>query len=63
VALRRVIQRSVPKVDPFTELGRRRTENEMDREYQRLLARDNNPFAFLYYGTAFPIVVMVHVSF
>jgi hypothetical protein len=62
MALRRVIKRSVPKVDPFTELGRRRTENEMDREYQRLLARDSNPFAFLYCGTAYPVMSMTHVS-
>lgn len=37
-------------VDPFNELGKLRSKNELDREYQRLLARDRNPFAFLYNG-------------
>ncbi|KZT30532.1 hypothetical protein NEOLEDRAFT_1053472 [Neolentinus lepideus HHB14362 ss-1] len=50
LALRRVIKQSVPIVDPYTELGRRRSQSEMDREYQRLLARDEGPFAFLYNG-------------
>ncbi|KAF9040576.1 hypothetical protein BJ165DRAFT_1549063 [Panaeolus papilionaceus] len=49
--LRRVIKQSVPKVDTFTELGRPRNLVDMDGEYQRLLGRDRNPFAFLY--TAF----------
>uniref|UniRef100_A0A0W0F5N8 T6SS Phospholipase effector Tle1-like catalytic domain-containing protein n=1 Tax=Moniliophthora roreri TaxID=221103 RepID=A0A0W0F5N8_MONRR len=50
IALRRVIQKSVPKVDRFTELGRPRNKIDMDTEYHRLLTRDNNPFAFLYAG-------------
>ncbi|KAF8632635.1 hypothetical protein AX15_001834 [Amanita polypyramis BW_CC] len=48
--LRRVIRRSVPKVDRFTELGRRRNTVELDDEYQRLLLRDHNSFAYLYNG-------------
>ncbi|XP_006454307.1 hypothetical protein AGABI2DRAFT_197252 [Agaricus bisporus var. bisporus H97] len=48
IILRRVIQQSVPKVDSFTELGRRRRNCDMDTEYQRLLSRDKNAFAFLY---------------
>lgn len=52
LALRRVIRQSVPKVDRFTEMGVKRTNAEMDREYHRLLARDRNPFAFLYNGEA-----------
>lgn len=48
--LRRVIQRSVPKIDPYTDLGRKRTPSDMDNEYRRLLNRDRNPFAFLYNG-------------
>ncbi|KAF9453858.1 hypothetical protein P691DRAFT_771149 [Macrolepiota fuliginosa MF-IS2] len=48
ILLRRVIQQSVPKVDAFTELGRPRRNWDMDTEYQRLLSRDKNPFAFLY---------------
>ncbi|KAL1720708.1 hypothetical protein EV715DRAFT_196531 [Schizophyllum commune] len=48
ISLRRVIKQSVPKVDHYTELGRKRNSVEMDGEYRRLLARDNNPFAFLY---------------
>lgn len=50
ILLRRVIQQSVPKVDAFSELGRRRRTWDMDSEYQRLLSRDKNPFAFLYSG-------------
>jgi hypothetical protein len=46
-----VIKQAVPRVDLFTELGRRRTKGDMDLEYQRLLARDETPFAFLYNGT------------
>lgn len=45
----------MPVVDPFTELGKMRSKSEMDREYQRLLARDHNPFAFLYKGATFYI--------
>ena len=40
----------MPKVDRFTELGRRRNNVELDGEYRRLLLRDHNPFAFLYNG-------------
>ncbi|KAG9222767.1 hypothetical protein CCMSSC00406_0004681 [Pleurotus cornucopiae] len=50
LALRKVIQRSAPKVDTFTDLGRPRNEGDMDREYHRLLLRDRNPFSFLYGG-------------
>ena len=46
-----MIKRSVPKVDEYTELGRPRSRVDMDGEYQRLLNRDRNPFAFLYNGT------------
>jgi hypothetical protein len=42
--------RAIPLVDPFTELGKPRSKSDMDREYQRLLARDRNDFAFLYKG-------------
>ncbi|KAF9535429.1 hypothetical protein CPB83DRAFT_841727 [Crepidotus variabilis] len=48
IALYQVINRSVPKVDDYTELGRRRTPVDLETEYRRVLARDNNPFAFLY---------------
>ncbi|KAH9486975.1 hypothetical protein JR316_0001041 [Psilocybe cubensis] len=50
IALRRVISRSVPKLDQFTELGRPRSSVDLDGEYHRLLNRDRNPFAFLYNG-------------
>jgi len=50
--LRQVIMQAMPLVDPFTELGKPRSKSDMDREYQRLLARDPNPFAFLYKGMA-----------
>ncbi|KAJ4486079.1 hypothetical protein J3R30DRAFT_3443672 [Lentinula aciculospora] len=50
IMLRRVIEHSVPRVDRFTELGRPRTKADMDVEYHRVLARDQNPFVFLYSG-------------
>lgn len=50
ILLRQVIKRTVPLVDPYTELGRRRSQSDMDREYQRLLSRDRGPLAFLYNG-------------
>ena len=50
IALRRVIRQSVPKLDKFTELGRPRSNIDLDGEYHRLLDRDRNPFAFLYKG-------------
>ncbi|THV07730.1 hypothetical protein K435DRAFT_772567 [Dendrothele bispora CBS 962.96] len=50
IALRSVIKKSVPKIDRYTELGRPRNKVDMDAEYHRLLARDQNPFAFLYNG-------------
>ncbi|KAM6498075.1 hypothetical protein JOM56_006023 [Amanita muscaria] len=48
IELRRVITLSVPRVDHYTELGRLRKNADLDSEYQRLLQRDSNPFAFLY---------------
>jgi len=51
IALDRVIRLSVPKVDRFTDIGRPRTSVDKDSEYHRLIARDHNPFAFLYKST------------
>jgi hypothetical protein len=50
IALHILIKKSVPKVDRYSELGRPRSNVEMDQEYRRLLDRDRNPFAFLYGG-------------
>nr|GAT44157.1 predicted protein [Mycena chlorophos] len=50
IALRRIIQQSVPQVDQYSELGRIRNSQELDAEYARLVSRDRNPFAFLYSG-------------
>jgi len=44
------IKKSLPLVDPYTELGRKRSEPEMELEYERVLSRDTNPFSFLYKG-------------
>ncbi|KAL5495406.1 hypothetical protein ACEPAI_869 [Sanghuangporus weigelae] len=46
--LRSIIRQVVPKVEQFTERGTRRSRNELDREYQRLLERDIHPMSFLY---------------
>lgn len=50
IRLMQTIRASLPRVDPYTELGQKRTRPEMELEYQRLLERDRNPFAFLYKG-------------
>ncbi|KAG8801762.1 hypothetical protein FRC16_011205 [Serendipita sp. 398] len=48
IRLMQTIRQSLPHVDPYTELGRKRSRPEMELEYQRLLERDQSPFAFLY---------------
>ncbi|KAI0082304.1 hypothetical protein K474DRAFT_1655685 [Panus rudis PR-1116 ss-1] len=50
IHLRKVIQAVAPRVDHYTELGTKRSGSDMNREYQRLLARDANPLNFLYGG-------------
>ncbi|KAI0068240.1 hypothetical protein BV25DRAFT_1867258 [Artomyces pyxidatus] len=50
LSLRSVLIQAVPIVDRYTELGKIRSDSDMDREYQRLLARDRNPLSFLYGG-------------
>ncbi|KAH9898326.1 hypothetical protein C8Q73DRAFT_395301 [Cubamyces lactineus] len=50
IHLHTTIRRVTPKVDRFTELGAPRSNSDMDREYQRLLGRDQNPLNFLYNG-------------
>jgi hypothetical protein len=44
--LYKTVVKCVPKVDPYTELGEKR--HQKDAEYQRMLALDRNPLAFLY---------------
>jgi len=57
----------MPLVDPFTDLGKPRSNSDMDREYQRLLARDRNPFTFLYKGMPISItykhVIYIYIDF
>ncbi|KAG8929858.1 hypothetical protein FRC02_004984 [Tulasnella sp. 418] len=48
VRLWQTTKRCLPHVDPYSELGRRRSETELKHEYQRLLARDQNPLSYLY---------------
>lgn len=50
VRLMQTIRQVLPRVDPFTELGKKRSNPEMELEYQRLLERDQNPLGFLYKG-------------
>jgi hypothetical protein len=52
IRLMHTIRQSLPQVDPYTELGRKRSRPEMELEYQRLLERDQSPFGFLYKGTS-----------
>jgi len=54
IRLMQIIRQSLPRVDPYTELGRKRNKPEMELEYQRLLERDQNPFGFLYKRTPSP---------
>ncbi|QRW03458.1 hypothetical protein RhiLY_02457 [Ceratobasidium sp. AG-Ba] len=48
IRLSNAIKRSLPKVEPFDSLGQKRSEHELETEYQRLLERDKSPFTFLY---------------
>ncbi|CAE6475333.1 unnamed protein product [Rhizoctonia solani] len=48
IRLGKTIRRSLPVVEPYDALGQRRSEEEMENEYQRFLERDNSPFSFLY---------------
>lgn len=50
IMLYRLVNGNLPHVDRYTELGRRRGAREEDREYRRVLERDDNPVAFLYKG-------------
>ena len=50
IHLHQVVKLVSPKVDKYTELGTKRSQSDMDREYQRLLSRDRNPLNFLYNG-------------
>ena len=56
LALRMAIKQAVPIVDRYTELGRPRSDRDMDREYRQLLSRDRNPLSFLYGGSRIPVV-------
>jgi hypothetical protein len=46
--LSKAINACLPVVDKYTEMGRLRTPADLEHEYQRRLARDRSPFAFLY---------------
>ncbi|KAH9950392.1 hypothetical protein B0H21DRAFT_723250 [Amylocystis lapponica] len=50
IYLYRTIRTVTPVVGPYTELGTKRSNSDMNREYQRLLERDTNPLRFLYSG-------------
>jgi hypothetical protein len=63
MTMHRAISQSVPRVDRFTELGRPRTELDLDIEYHRLLSRDQNPLAFLYGGSSNSISNQEDVDF
>ncbi|KAG8693317.1 hypothetical protein FRC08_009199 [Ceratobasidium sp. 394] len=48
IRLAKTIKTSLPIVEPYDSLGQRRSEHELEIEYQRLLKRDRSPFCFLY---------------
>lgn len=50
IRLAGTIKRCLPTVEPFDDLGQRRSSQELEREYQRRLERDKSPFNFLYNG-------------
>lgn len=50
IRLMQTIRQVLPRVDPFTELGKKRSNPEMEIEYRRLLERDQSPLGFLYRG-------------
>lgn len=59
------IKEMLPRVSRFNELGRKRSEEEMQIYYHRLLNRDKSPFNFLYnsyhrkWGYYKPFYIMV----
>jgi hypothetical protein len=55
------IKKSLPLVDQYTELGKKRSEPEMELEYQRILNRDTNPFSFLYQGQS-QVFLLIHTQ-
>ncbi|KAF8751875.1 hypothetical protein RHS01_08294 [Rhizoctonia solani] len=48
IRLRKTIRSSLPAVEVYDSLGQRRSEEEIEHEYRRLLERDKSPFNFLY---------------
>ncbi|KAF8704628.1 hypothetical protein RHS03_05839, partial [Rhizoctonia solani] len=48
LTLVKTIRSSLPAVEVYDSLGQRRSEEEIEHEYQRLLERDKSPFNFLY---------------
>lgn len=46
----RTVHEMLPHVSEYNELGQRRSSNEMEIEYQRLLGRDKSPLNFFYNG-------------
>ncbi|PWY99668.1 hypothetical protein BCV70DRAFT_148120, partial [Testicularia cyperi] len=46
--LMKTIREMLPHVSPYNELGRKRSKQEMEAHYHRLLDRDKSPFNFLY---------------
>ncbi|KAK0559210.1 hypothetical protein OC844_004578 [Tilletia horrida] len=50
VRMIQVLRRLVPHVSEHNELGLKRTPEEMDLEYQRLLAKDKSPLTFMING-------------
>ncbi|KAG8691132.1 hypothetical protein FRC11_006552 [Ceratobasidium sp. 423] len=63
IRLGRTIRVSLPVVEPYDALGQRRSEEEMEHEYQRLLERDKSPFSFLYNGGSNKVIDRTLVEF
>ena len=51
IALKRLVDKNVPRVDKYNEMGE--TRHNREEEFKRLLAKDNCPYNFLYHGDLF----------
>jgi hypothetical protein len=48
IALKKLVDRNLPKLDNYNELGEARYD--LEEEYKKLLKQDNCPYNFLYNG-------------
>jgi hypothetical protein len=68
IHLRRTISTLLPRIPEYNELGSKRSKDDIDIEYNRLLAHDSSPLNFLYHvykrrwGTYKPLYLLIFKS-